>query len=103
MKKVASVKIGEEVIYRNGSDLKVSKKVEKPVDDNVRPKFLIGRTDLENGDYLPDGTLVYEDMDEAKKELKKDLENGIKDAEMKRDYYEGLALMLKSKLAKLTD
>jgi hypothetical protein len=103
MKKVASVKIGEEVIYRNGSDLKVSKKVEKPVDDNVRPKFLIGRTDLENCDYLPDGALVYEDMDEAKKELKKDLENGIKDAEMKKDYYEGLALMLKSKLAKLTD
>ena len=36
-------------------------------------------------------------------ELKEDLENGIKDAEMKKDYYEGLALMLKSKLAKLTD
>ena len=104
MKKAASLNVGDTAIYINGYDVIESKVVKEPINDGkTRPKFKIGRTDLENGDYLPDGTLVYEDMDEAKKELKKDLENGIKDAEMKKDYYEGLALMLKSKLAKLTD
>ena len=103
MKKVASVKIGEAVIYISGSDIKVSKRVEKPIDDEVRPKFLIGRTDLENGEYLPNGALVYESMDEAKKELRRDIEARINEAQMKKDYYEGLVLMLKHKLTKLID
>lgn len=101
MKKVADAKPGDKVIYKSGSKVVEATVVEKPIDDKVRPKFLIGRVDLDNGDYLTRGSYVYESVDECKKEIIKDLKDGLEDAKMKRDFHNARVIVIEARLKEL--
>ena len=101
MKKVADVKPGDKIIYKSGSKVVEATVVEKPIDDKVRPKFLIGRVDLDNGDYLTRGSYVYESVDECKKEIIKDLRSGLEDAKMKRDFHNARVIVIEARLKEL--
>lgn len=103
MKKVADAKPGDKVIYKSGSKVVEATVVEKPIDDKVRPKFLIGRVDLDNGDYLTRGSYVYESVDECKKEIIKDLKDGLEDAKMKRDFHAARVLVIENQLRRLEE
>lgn len=98
MKKAARYNIGDEIIYRKGYDICKSKIVPKPIDDKERPDFLIGRVDLENGDYLTRGTFVYESMEEAKEAIRKSIEEEIKTCEACAKHYTDKAMALKGKI-----
>ena len=69
MRKASDLKVGDKVIYKHGYLVKESVKVDKPIDDKERPKFLIGRVDLANGDYITNGTMIFDSMEEAKKDV----------------------------------
>lgn len=103
MKKVADAKPGDKVIYKSGSKVVEATVVEKPIDDGVRPKFLIGRVDLDNGDYLTRGSYVYESVDECKKEIIKDLRSSLEDAKMKRDFHNARVLVIENQLRRLEE
>ena len=51
--------------------------VEKPIDDNPRPNFLIGRVDLDNGLYLTRGSFVYDSVEECKQTIIESLRQEI--------------------------
>jgi len=83
MKKAASLKVGDKVIYRCGYTVRESIKVDKPIDGKERPKFLIGRTDLADGGYILNGTTVYDSIEEAIADISVSVEERIK--EVKHD------------------
>ena len=101
MKKIGDVKPGDKVISKSGSKVVEATVVEKPIDDKVRPKFLIGRVDLDNGDYLTCGSYIYESVDECKKEIIKDLKSGLEDAKMKRDFHNARVIAIEARLKEL--
>lgn len=104
MKKAASLNVGDTAIYINGYDVIESKVVKEPINDGkTRPKFKIGRTDLENGDYLVNGQLVYESAEEAKQVLIRRLETEVEEYEEKKLFYEGLTIIAKNKLKRLKE
>jgi hypothetical protein len=77
MKKVGDIKPGEKVIYKSGYDVVEATVVEKPIDDNPRPKFLIGRVDLDNGFYLTRGSFIYDSVEECKQTIIESLRQEI--------------------------
>lgn len=101
MKKVADAKPGDKVIYKSGSKVVEATVVEKPIDDKVRPKFLIGRVDLDNGDYLTRGSYVYESVDECKQTIIQELKEGLEDAKMKRDFHNARVIVIEARLKEL--
>ena len=101
MKKAASLNVGDTAIYINGYDIE-SKVVKEPINDGkTRPKFKIGRTDLENGDYLVNGQLVYESEEEAKKVAIEKLKEAIQRHTDEKLLAEGMLLVLNNKLKRL--
>jgi hypothetical protein len=104
MKKAASLNIGDTAIYINGYDVIESKVVKEPINDGkTRPKFKIGRTDLENGDYLVNGQLVYDSAEEAKKVAIERLKEAIKKHTDEKLLAEGMLLVLNNKLKRLSE
>ena len=104
MTKAGYLNVGDTAIYINNSEIKTSKVVKEPVDDGVeRPKFKIGRTDLENGDYLVNGCTVYDTEEEAKQVLIRKLEKEVEEYEEKKLFYEGLTIIAKNKLKRLKE
>ena len=104
MKKAASLNVGDTAIYINGYDVIESKVVKEPINDGkTRPKFKIGRTDLENGDYLVNGQLVYESVEEAKKVAIERLKEAIKKHTDEKLLTEGMLLVLNNKLKRLSE
>jgi hypothetical protein len=102
MKKAASLNVGDTAIYINGYDVIESKVVKEPINDGkTRPKFKIGRTDLENGDYLVNGQLVYESEKEAKKVAIEKLKEAIQRHTDEKLLAEGMLLVLNNKLKRL--
>ena len=77
MKKVGNIKPGEKVIYKSGYDVVEATVVENPIDDNPRPKFLIGRVDLDNGFYLTRGSFIYDSVEECKQTIMESLRQEI--------------------------
>ena len=77
MKKAFNLEVGDKAIYRCGYALKESYKVDEPIDDEERPKFLIGRVDLANGDYITNGTIVYDSKEEAISDMEKSINERI--------------------------
>lgn len=104
MKKAASLNVGDTAIYINGYDVIESKVVKEPINDGkTRPKFKIGRTDLENGDYLVKGQLVYDSAEEAKKVAIERLKEAIKRHTDEKLMAEGMLLVLNNKLKRLSE
>ncbi len=103
MKKIGDVKPGDKVIYKSGSKVVEATVVEKPIDDRVRPKFLIGRVDLDNGDYLTHGSYVYESTDECKQAIIQELKEGLEDAKKKRDFHAARVLVIENQLRRLEE
>lgn len=89
MKKSFDVKVGDKIIYRLGYLVKESEVVPKPIDDEKRPMFKIGRIDLANGDYLINGTVIYDSIEEAEQEILKDLDKDIEEVDKKLTFYQG--------------
>jgi hypothetical protein len=104
MKKAASLNVGDTAIYINGYDVIESKVVKEPINDGkTRPKFKIGRTDLENGDYLVNGQLVYDSAEEAKKVAIYKLKKEIQRHTDEKLLAEGMLLVLNNKLKRLSE
>ena len=104
MKKAASLNVGDTAIYINGYDVIESKVVKEPINDGkTRPKFKIGRTDLENGDYLVNGQLVYDSAEEAKKVAIERLKEAIQRHTDEKLMAEGMLLVLNNKLKRLSE
>lgn len=101
MKKIGNIKPGEQVIYKKGYDIIKATVVEKPIDDNERPKFLIGRVDLDNGDFLTRGTYTYESVDECKEAVLKTLMKELVLTESLAKVYSGRLTELRGKLKEL--
>lgn len=102
MKKAASLNVGDTAIYINSYDVIESKVVKEPINDGkTRPKFKIGRIDLENGDYLVNGQLVYESEEEAKKVAIKKLKEAIQRHTDEKLLADGMLLVLNNKLKRL--
>jgi hypothetical protein len=101
MKKIGNAKPGDKVIYKSGYDVVEATVVAKPIDDKERPKFLIGRVDLDNGEYLTCGSYVYESVDECKQTIIASLKEGLEDAKMKRDFHAARILVIEAKLKEL--
>lgn len=78
MKKCFNPKIGDNVIYISGFIVKESEVVPKPIDDNERPLFRAGRIDLSNGDYLLNGTVTYDSVEEAENAILEKVDKEIK-------------------------
>ena len=64
MKIASELRPGDKAIYKSGSKVVEATVVAKPIDDQARPKFRIGRIDLDNGDYLVGGANVYDSVEE---------------------------------------
>jgi hypothetical protein len=101
MRKVGDAKPGEKVIYKSGNDVVEATIVAKPIDDKERPNFLIGRVDLDNGDYLTRATYVYESKEECRNVIVEDLKEALKDAQFKRDFHSARIMMIEKKLKEL--
>ena len=102
MKIASELKPGDKAIYKSGNKVIEATVVAKPIDDQVRPKFLIGRIDLDNGDYLVGGANVYDSVEECKQDIIKSLKQSLEDAAMKRDFHAARAAMIEKELEKLT-
>ena len=102
MKIASELKPGDKAIYKSGSKVMEAIVVAKPIDDQVRPKFLIGRVDLDNGDYLVGGANVYDSVDECKQDIIKSLKQSLEDAKMNRDFHAARVTMIEKELEKLT-
>jgi intein/homing endonuclease len=102
MKIASELKPGDKVIYKSGSKVMEATVVAKPIDDQVRPKFLIGRVDLDNGDYLVGGANVYDSVEECKQDIIKGLKQSLEDAKMNRDFHAARVTMIEKELEKLT-
>jgi hypothetical protein len=102
MKIANELKPGDKAIYKSGSKVMEAMVVAKPIDDQVRPKFLIGRIDLDNGEYLIGGASVYDSVDECKQDIIKSLKQSLEDAKMNRDFHAARAVMIEKELDKLT-
>jgi hypothetical protein len=100
MKKAASLKIGDKVIYKSGFDIIESVVVKEPIDDEERPRFKMGRIDLANGAFLIGGTKIYESMEEAEKDILETIECEIERQETIKVIADGMIVMLKNKLKK---
>ena len=99
MKKAASLNVGDTAIYINGYDVIESKVVKEPINDGkTRPKFKIGRTELENGEYLVNRQFVYDSEEEAKKVAIERLKEAIKRHTDEIVMAEGILHILKKKL-----
>lgn len=105
MKIAANLKVGDTAIYISGDDeITTSVVVSKPIDDGrERPIFKIGRKDLENGDYLINGSVVYDTTEEANKVLVETLKKRIKHYENEKLIVEGMILFLNNKLKRLSE
>lgn len=105
MKKAANLNVGDTAIYISGNDeITTSVVVSKPIDDGrERPIFKIGRKDLANGDYLINGSMVYDTIEEANKVLVETLKERIKYYEHEELIAKGMILVLNSKLKRLTE
>lgn len=101
MDKACRLKPGDKVIYKSGFDVKEATVVEKPIDEIERPKFAMGRIDLDNGEYLIGGTPIYDSVDECKEEIKKELEVKIKGTKERINYHKALLIVYKHKLESL--
>lgn len=101
MKKIGNAKPGDKVIYKSGDKVVEATVVAKPIDDKGRPKFLIGRIDLDNGDYLTCGSFVYDSVEECKQTIIQSLKEGLEDAKTKRDFHAARVLVIEKKLEKL--
>ena len=95
MKTASDVKVGETVIYKNGYKIVTSKVVAKPIDNDYRPNFKIGRVDLENGEYLTRGSYIYDSEEEAKEVMSESLKKEIAREEETIDYHQTLLKGLK--------
>jgi hypothetical protein len=102
MKIASELKPGDKAIYKSGSKVMEATVVAKPIDDQVRPKFLIGRIDLDNGEYLIGGESVYDSVDECKQDIIKSLKQSLEDAKMNRDFHAARVTMIEKELEKLT-
>jgi hypothetical protein len=99
MDKAFTLKPGDKVIYKVGYTVQEATVVEKPVDDNyVRPRFAIGRYDLDNGDYLIVGATIYDSVDECMKVIKDGIKKEIEDTEKMIKYYNSNLTLLKKRL-----
>lgn len=94
MKKSFGVKTGDKVIYITGYTVKESVVVDKPIDNGERPLFKIGRIDLENGEYLINGTLIYDTVKEASEEVIKKIDKELDEMEEKVKLYGTLKVVL---------
>lgn len=83
MKKCFNPKVGDNVIYISGYMVKESEVVSKPIDDKERPLFRVGRIDLSNGDYLLNGTVTYDSVEEAENVILEKVNKEIKDVDEK--------------------
>ena len=98
MRKVGDIKPGEKVIYKSGNKVVEATVVEKPIDDKERPNFLIGRVDLDNGDYLTRGSFIYESKEECRDVIIEDLKDALKDAHFKRDFHAARVMAIEKQL-----
>lgn len=98
MKKVGDIRPGEKVIYKACYDVMEATVVDKPIDDNPRPRFLIGRVDLDNGDYLTRGSFIYDSTEECKEAIIKSLKQEITEASNLANLYTNRCRILKKKL-----
>lgn len=105
MKKAADLNVGDIAIYISGDDeISTSAVVSRPIDDGKkRPIFKIGRKDLANGDYLINGSVVYDTIEEANKVLVETLKGKIKYYENEKLIAEGMILLLNNKLKRLSE
>lgn len=101
MKKAFNLKVGDKVLYQSGYTIAESTIVEQPIDDKERPKFLIGRVDLANGDYITNGTEVYDSMEEANEALLETIDKEIEHQETVKTIASGIISMLKKKRKRL--
>ena len=101
MKLASELKPGDKAIYKSSCKVVEATVVPKPIDDNPRPKFLIGRIDLDNGDYLVGGANVYDSVDECKQAIIKSLNESLNDAKAKKDLQEGRIKIIEEELGKL--
>lgn len=102
MKIASELRPGDKAIYKSGMKVVEATVVAKPIDDQVRPKFLIGRIDLDNGDYLVGGANVYDSVEECKQGIIKSLKQSLDDAKMNRDFHAARVTMIEKELEKLT-
>ena len=102
MKIASELRPGDKAIYKSGMKVVEATVVAKPIDDQVRPKFLIGRIDLDNGDYLIGGANVYDSVEECKQDIIKSLKQSLEDAKMNRDFHAARVTMIEKELEKLT-
>lgn len=103
MKKVNDVKPGDKVIYKSGSKVIVATVVEKPIDDRARPSFVVGRVDLDNGDYLTRTSYTYESVDECKAVIIQELMDGLDEAKKLRDFHAARAKKIEKALKQFQD
>lgn len=95
MRKSFGVKVGDKIIYRLGYLVKESEVVPKPIDDEKRPSFKIGRIDLANGDYLINGMTIYDSVEEAEKEILDELDKDIEKIDKKIAFYQATKKFIK--------
>ena len=95
MKTACDVKVGDTVIYKSGYNVVTSKVVAKPVDNDYRPNFKIGRVDLENGEYLTRGSFIYDSEEEAKQVIRESIQKEITREEETIEYHQTVLKGLK--------
>ena len=100
MRRAFNLKPGDEVIYLDNTKIVVTKVVEN-IKDKDRPSFKIGRYDLENGSFIVRGHTIFDNMDEAKRELVKRLEVDIQDINDKKNFYETLSRTYRNIIKKM--
>lgn len=88
MRKIFNPSEGERLIYLVGYNIKEATVVSKPIDGERRPSFRIGRIDLDNGDYLINGSIIYDSIEEAKNEVLKKAESEIESIDEKILFYQ---------------
>lgn len=102
MNKAFHLKPGDKIIYKSLYEVKEATVVEKPVDNNYeRPKFAMGRIDLDNGEYIIGGTPIYDSVEECKEEIRKELELKIKDTKERIEYQKAHLILLENRLRNL--
>jgi len=95
MKKAFDVKVGDTIIYKSGYKVITSEVVAKPIDDEERPNFKIGRVDLANGEYITRGSIIYDSEEEAKQAIRESIQNEIDREEETIEYHQTILKGLK--------
>ena len=100
MKKAGDLRPGDKVIYKSGFDVIEATVVDKPIDEHPRPKFAIGRIDLDNGGYLTCGSYIYDSVEECKNRIITEIKEEISKYKDQKKVAEGMIIVLEKTLKK---